>query len=472
MRDTCPASLRCRLCRRDVAPSHGPGGAVFGTPLSPWHALSIPTPPPAGRLQIDANIVPSAATMSSERSGQRQCRHGATGDVELDAAMALADMAGVPAAPSAGQQHPEPPPRQHAEEEEELASTRLSLELGKVGIQASPCSSSSSAGGCPSRAQQALPAATAGTAGYGPRPRHALTEAEKEAKRLRRVLANRESARQTILRRQAIRDELARKVADLSSQNESMKKEKETVMQEFLTLQETNKQLREQRNLACSETPVVPPQSEPHACTLAGPLNAFLGVQVVAKAAERESETAPVPMDTTPPPEQRSEATPSTTAQPDAPPGPSFLYTGAAPPAVPVPYLWGSWPGYEYDPRGSLGGVGAGHAPPPIGYPPCAWYYPVVADRRGSPATSYAAQPLYHEAASGGGSQGTGGGTAEEDTDDDPCSLTLGLDVTSAESSGGRAAAGGRERAAEARRRRKELTKLKQTQPGGRPGDE
>ncbi|XP_047071641.1 bZIP transcription factor 16-like [Lolium rigidum] len=184
--------------------------------------------------------------MSSDRSGQRQCRRGATGDVELDAAMALADMAGVPAAPSAGQQNPAPPPRHAEEEEEELASTRLSLELGKVGIQASPCSSSSSAGGCPSRAQQALPAATAGTAGYGPRPRHALTEAEKEAKRLRRVLANRESARQTILRRQAIRDELARKVADLSSQNESMKKEKETVMQEFLTLQETNKQLREQ----------------------------------------------------------------------------------------------------------------------------------------------------------------------------------------------------------------------------------
>jgi len=49
-------------------------------------------------------------------------------------------------------------------------------------------------------------------------------QAEKEAKRLRRVLANRESARQTILRRQAIRDELARKVADLSSQNENMKK--------------------------------------------------------------------------------------------------------------------------------------------------------------------------------------------------------------------------------------------------------
>jgi hypothetical protein len=97
------------------------------------------------------------------------------------------------------------------------------------------------------------------------------------------VLANRESARQTILRRQAIRDELARKVADLSSQNESMKKvgttapcsaaaasgvmsssrtplfrssctdeptatvqEKDVVMEEYLSLKEANKQLKEE----------------------------------------------------------------------------------------------------------------------------------------------------------------------------------------------------------------------------------
>uniref|UniRef100_A0ACD5Y589 Uncharacterized protein n=1 Tax=Avena sativa TaxID=4498 RepID=A0ACD5Y589_AVESA len=383
----------------------------------------------------DAKIVPAAPM--SERSGQRQCRRGVTGDVELDAAMALADMAGVPAgtaAPSAGQQSAHPAPPQHTEEEEEeLASTRLSLELGKVGIQASPCSSSSSAG-CPAHAQQAPRVATAATGGYGPRPRHTLTEAEKEAKRLRRVLANRESARQTILRRQAIRDELARKVADLSSQNESMKKEKETVMQEYLTLQETNKQLKE---------------------------------QVVAKAAAKAS--VAMSMDTTPPQEQRAETKPTTAAPPDAPPGPSFLYTGAAPPSVPVPYVWGSWPGY--DPHGNLGGAIAGHAhAPPLGFPSCAWYYPVVADPRGSPATSYT-QPL-QEVASGGGSPGTGGGTAEEDTDDDRCSLTLGLDVTGSESGSSRAAVRDRERAAEARRRRKELTKLKQTQLGGRPGDE
>ncbi|KAG2555868.1 hypothetical protein PVAP13_8NG052901 [Panicum virgatum] len=131
---------------------------------------------------------------------------------------------------------------------EELASTRLSLELGKVGIQsASPCSSSSSASHPHHHHHpHAVPVPAAAATGYGPRPRHMLTEAEKEAKRLRRVLANRESARQTILRRQAIRDELARKVADLSSQNENMKKEKDMVMQEYLSLKEANKQLKEQ----------------------------------------------------------------------------------------------------------------------------------------------------------------------------------------------------------------------------------
>ncbi|XP_024310433.1 bZIP transcription factor 68-like [Brachypodium distachyon] len=210
---------------------------------------------PRGVLLVDRTrpLARSADTKIALMSGnrQRQCLRGVAGgddDVELGAAMALADMAGaVAAAP--------PPPQAERSSgahgdgdygEEEEASTRLSLELGKVGVQGAAAASSacSSAG---QQHKQVLPAVAAPGAGYGARPRNsALTEAEKEAKRLRRVLANRESARQTILRRQAIRDELARKVADLASQNESMKKEKEAVMQEYLALQETNKQLREQ----------------------------------------------------------------------------------------------------------------------------------------------------------------------------------------------------------------------------------
>ncbi|KAG0520098.1 hypothetical protein BDA96_08G044200 [Sorghum bicolor] len=161
---------------------------------------------------------------------QRQCRRGiVTPDVELGAALALADMA---AGSSAVQMT----------DDEEMASTRLSLQLGRVGVHQSPSCSSSSSAGRPS----AAPGGSGAAAHHGPRPRHMLTEAEKEEKRLRRVLANRESARQTILRRQAIRDELARKVADLSSQNETMKKEKDVVMKEYLSLKETNEQLKAQ----------------------------------------------------------------------------------------------------------------------------------------------------------------------------------------------------------------------------------
>ncbi|OEL20419.1 hypothetical protein BAE44_0018562 [Dichanthelium oligosanthes] len=169
--------------------------------------------------------------------GQRQCRRrGITPEVELGAALALADMAGSsvglgPAAeratarakvrPAVVQLHTAAGAEEAMTDDDEMAGTRLSLQLGRVGIQ----SSSSSSAGRTSRQQPTTPApAAAATGTQGPRPRHMLTEGEKAAKRLRRVLANRESARQTILRRQAVRDELARKVADLSSENETIKK--------------------------------------------------------------------------------------------------------------------------------------------------------------------------------------------------------------------------------------------------------
>ncbi|XP_047087302.1 G-box-binding factor 1-like [Lolium rigidum] len=191
------------------------------------------------------------ATDRADGGQLRQCRRVGSADVELHAAMALADMAGVEhhALPSPQHHHaalPQQAATEH-EEDEEMASTRLSLELGNVGLQSSPCSSSSSGAGQQHQPMHAAAAAAAAVTGYGTsRPRNVLTEAEKEAKRLRRVLANRESARQTILRRQAIRDELARKVADLASQNENMKKEKDMVLEQYISLKETNKQLKQQ----------------------------------------------------------------------------------------------------------------------------------------------------------------------------------------------------------------------------------
>ncbi|XP_077235833.1 basic-leucine zipper (bZIP) transcription factor family protein [Tasmannia lanceolata] len=80
----------------------------------------------------------------------------------------------------------------------------------------------------------------------GGKSRETLSEAEREARRLRRVLANRESARQTIRRRQALCEELTKKAADLAWDNESMKREKELVMKEYQSLKDRNKHLKAQ----------------------------------------------------------------------------------------------------------------------------------------------------------------------------------------------------------------------------------
>ncbi|KAL6642287.1 hypothetical protein ACP70R_020468 [Stipagrostis hirtigluma subsp. patula] len=251
-------SYVCPLRPRPVARIRG--GAARARCRAPGRYISARAPP-RPPLSIHWHLTPTHPTrqMSDDQhgggGGQRQCRRrGITVDFELGAALALADMAGLGLGSAAMQAQPQPrPPVQlhtagagrmakHEEEEEDeemVASTRLSLELGKVAIPSSSGSSSSSAG-------RAATAAAAVPAHSPSKPRHMLTEAEKEAKRLRRVLANRESARQTILRRQAIRDELARKVADLSSQNENMKKEKDMVMKEYLSLKETNRQLKAQ----------------------------------------------------------------------------------------------------------------------------------------------------------------------------------------------------------------------------------
>ncbi|CAN6577456.1 unnamed protein product [Malus baccata var. baccata] len=76
--------------------------------------------------------------------------------------------------------------------------------------------------------------------------RRNLTEEEKEERRIRRVLANRESARQTIRRRQALCEELTRKAADLALENENLKRKKELAVKEFQSLEKTNKHLKVQ----------------------------------------------------------------------------------------------------------------------------------------------------------------------------------------------------------------------------------
>ncbi|KFK44082.1 hypothetical protein AALP_AA1G213700 [Arabis alpina] len=78
------------------------------------------------------------------------------------------------------------------------------------------------------------------------RSRQNLSEAEREERRIRRILANRESARQTIRRRQAMCEELSKKAADLTYENENLRREKDWALKEFQSLETINKQLKEQ----------------------------------------------------------------------------------------------------------------------------------------------------------------------------------------------------------------------------------
>ncbi|KAG2406174.1 uncharacterized protein HKW66_Vig0054300 [Vigna angularis] len=114
------------------------------------------------------------------------------------------------------------------------------------------------------------------------RSRKNLTEEEKEARRMRRILANRESARQTIRRRQALCEELTKKAATLVVENESLKKwmfylkihisstlsdkkEKDLALKEYQSLETTNKYLKAQiaksTNTEEEKTPVEPESS-------------------------------------------------------------------------------------------------------------------------------------------------------------------------------------------------------------------
>ncbi|XP_023746248.2 uncharacterized protein LOC111894405 isoform X1 [Lactuca sativa] len=92
----------------------------------------------------------------------------------------------------------------------------------------------------------------------GRKSRQNLTEAEMEARKIRRVLANRESARQTIRRRQAIFEELTRKAVDLAWENENLKKEKDTASKHYDSLKTKNESLKAQMikvtNLETDET--------------------------------------------------------------------------------------------------------------------------------------------------------------------------------------------------------------------------
>ncbi|KAJ7567848.1 hypothetical protein O6H91_01G009700 [Diphasiastrum complanatum] len=100
-----------------------------------------------------------------------------------------------------------------------------------------------------------------------------LSESEKEARRLRRIQANRESARQTIRRKQILCEELTKRANELVLMNENMKQERAILKQECQSLHESNCFLKQQvttiniqENCKASSQPsadVIQPSSSP-----------------------------------------------------------------------------------------------------------------------------------------------------------------------------------------------------------------
>ncbi|XP_042418109.1 uncharacterized protein LOC122006610 [Zingiber officinale] len=157
----------------------------------------------------------SSSASSSPSPSPSPSRYGIV-EMELDAAVALANLAGQAAA---------------------VGTSSPAHDNPTQGICSSSAAAEHSSDMAGSRSLR--PSTKRGT-------RQSMTQAEKEERRMRRVLANRESARQTIRRRQALRDELTKKVAYLRLENDSMKLEKELATQEYLSLRGTNALLKEQ----------------------------------------------------------------------------------------------------------------------------------------------------------------------------------------------------------------------------------
>ncbi|MCO5554498.1 hypothetical protein L7F22_008027 [Adiantum nelumboides] len=80
----------------------------------------------------------------------------------------------------------------------------------------------------------------------------ALNEKEKEARRLRRIQANRESARQTIRKKQVLCEDLTRKASTLTLENESMRQKRDSLLKELISLKVHNHHLKQQLEVRSS----------------------------------------------------------------------------------------------------------------------------------------------------------------------------------------------------------------------------
>ena len=214
------------------------------------------------------------------------------------------------------------------------------------------------------------------------------TEEEREAKRLRRVQANRESARQTIRRKHEMYDDLSGRAGALEKTNKSLREEVATLFGEMRALAATNASLRDDIKTAARAKGVPEPDVGDGAAAKEAAAAATRTPDVLADASGRTAAVAAAAAAAA-----KAMRTPATA--PIAPGQPSFpapaapIPGAAAMPAMPGAPMWPPFPGLAFAPGpgpgpgpGPASGPAGGTAPPAPyfvnGAPALAFFHPAA----------------------------------------------------------------------------------------------
>ena len=189
------------------------------------------------------------------------------------------------------------------------------------------------------------------------------TEEEREAKRLRRVQANRESARQTIRRKHEMYDDLSGRAGELEKTNKCLREEVATLFGEMRALAATNASLRDDIKTAARAKGVPEPDVGDGAAAKEAAAATARNPDVLADASGRAAAAATIAVETMGTPVVKAKGTPAKAPITAGPPSFSAPIPGAAAmPAMPGAPVWPPFPGLAFAP-GPVSGPVSGPGP-------------------------------------------------------------------------------------------------------------
>ena len=189
------------------------------------------------------------------------------------------------------------------------------------------------------------------------------TEEEREAKRLRRVQANRESARQTIRRKHEMYDDLSGRAGELEKTNKCLREEVATLFGEMRALAATNASLRDDIKTAARAKRVPEPDVGDGAAAKEAAAATARNPDVLADASGRAAAAATIAVETMGTPVVKAKGTPAKAPITAGPPSFSAPIPGAAAmPAMPGAPVWPPFPGLAFAP-GPVSGPVSGPGP-------------------------------------------------------------------------------------------------------------